>query len=237
MGKKFIWHEGPMDAGKTLQLMVARHNYVKKNKPVVLAKPDRDKKGDDTIETRAKGFDPVTVDVLFDDEDNAYEQLLRGIGSNSLREAGIKCVFLDEVQFMTPPQVDDIYWNVTKGEKIAVMAYGLKTDFIGEPFPGSVRAHARANKVRELVTVCGCDRDIKAEHNTRFIDGVSVFVGDQESIDGIDSTYESLCAYCYADELYGAIKEGRPISPTLKPTVDAILRFAGVLTTTDKNEA
>lgn len=235
--KNFFFHYGAMDAGKTLDLMKARHNYVKQGKRVTVAKYDGDLKGADSIETRVDGFPSIPVDALIGKDDEPYEKLLRNLGASSLREVGVSCTFFDEVQFLSPEQVEDIYWNIARGEGIAVMAYGLSSDFTGHPFPGSAQAFARADIKRELVTVCRCESDSAATYNTRYDDGVVVFNGAQVAIDGVDNTYESLCHSCYSKELLGAYERGQEIAPILQPALKSILKGVGVraaLTTTDK---
>jgi thymidine kinase len=81
---------------------------------------------------------------------------------------------------------------------IPVLAYGIRTDFLTNGFPGSLRLLEIAHSLEELKTICRCGR--KAMFNARKINGQFVFDGEQVAIDGEQVTYESLCPSCYFDE-------------------------------------
>lgn len=102
----------------------------------------------------------------------------------------LDCVFIDEAQFLTKQQVRQLV-EVVDEMDIPVLAYGLRTDFLGETFPGSHYLLAWADKLFELKTVCHCGR--KASFVVRLdADGNPVKGGDQVKIGGNDS-YESMC--------------------------------------------
>ena len=82
---------------------------------------------------------------------------------------------------------------------VPVLAYGIRTDFLTNGFPGSIRLLEIAHSLEELKTICRCGR--KAMFNGRKIDGKFVFDGEQVAIDGVDVSYESLCPVCYFNEL------------------------------------
>ena len=74
---------------------------------------------------------------------------------------------------------------------LPVMAYGLRTDFRGELFPGSATLLALADDLREVRTICHCGRKatmvIRRDEGGRAItEGAQVQVGGNE-------TYVSLC--------------------------------------------
>ena len=74
---------------------------------------------------------------------------------------------------------------------VPVLAYGLRTDFLGETFEGSHYLLAWADKLSELKTVCHCGK--KASFVVRLDEnGNAVKNGDQVQIGGND-TYESMC--------------------------------------------
>ena len=82
-----------------------------------------------------------------------------------------------------------------RGEDVPVLAYGIRTDFLTNGFPGSLRLMEVAHSLEELKTICRCGR--KAMFNTRIINGKFVFEGEQVAIEGDTVTYESLCPKCY----------------------------------------
>jgi thymidine kinase len=114
----------------------------------------------------------------------------------------VGCVLVDEAQFLTPQQVDDLL-RVAVLDQIPVIAYGIRTDFRTEAFPGSRRLLEVAHSLEELKTICRCGR--KAVFNARKVGGAFVFDGSQVAIDGADVEYESLCANCYLTESGGLL--------------------------------
>jgi thymidine kinase len=76
-----------------------------------------------------------------------------------------------------------------------VICYGIRTDFQTAAFPGSRRLLEIAHSLEELKTICRCGR--KAVFNGRLVGGEFVFDGEQVAIDGVEVTYESMCAKCY----------------------------------------
>src|SRR3546814_20700775 len=64
---------------------------------------------------------------------------------------------LDEAQFFTEAQVDDLL-RIAILEGTPVLAYGIRTDFQTVAFPGSRRLLAIAHSLEELKTICRCGR-------------------------------------------------------------------------------
>jgi len=109
----------------------------------------------------------------------------------------VACLLLDESQFFSPEQIDQAL-EIAVLDGIPVLAYGIRTDFLTKSFPGSLRLFELAHSLEELKTVCRCGR--KAIFNSRMDNGHFVFEGNQIALDGIDTSYESLCAGCYLRE-------------------------------------
>lgn len=201
---KLYFRYGAMNSGKSTALLQAAHNYEERGQRVILAKPMIDTKGDRTIVSRlgvARNVDviigPATdVVTLIDIE---ADRILREEGEK------VACVLVDESQFLTPRQVDDLFIIAIK-RNIPVLAYGIRTDFQTVAFPGSRRLLEIAHSLEELKTICRCGR--KAVFNGRKVDDVFVFDGAQVAIDGVDVTYESLCGECYLEESGGRLASG-----------------------------
>lgn len=201
---KLYFRYGAMNSGKSTALLQAAHNYEERGQRVVLAKPMVDTKGDRTIVSRlgvSREVDliigPATDVVTM--VDNEADLIQRETGK------GISCVLVDESQFLTPRQVDDLFIIAVR-RNIPVLAYGIRTDFQTVAFPGSRRLLEIAHSVEELKTICRCGR--KAVFNTRQVNSQFVFDGAQVAIDGGDVTYESLCGACYLDESGGRLASG-----------------------------
>ena len=111
---------------------------------------------------------------------------------------------------MTPQQIDDLF-RIAVLDGIPVLAYGIRTDFRTQAFPGSRRLLEIAHSLEELKTICRCGR--KAVFNGRVIGGRFIFDGDQVAIDAATATvrdehfvtYESLCGACYLEESGGVL--------------------------------
>jgi thymidine kinase len=114
-------------------------------------------------------------------------------------------VLVDEAQFLTPAQVDALA-AVADRLHIPVLAYGLRTDFQGQLFPGSARLLAIADALVELKSVCACGR--KATMNLRVDDsGRAVAVGAQTEIGGNDR-YVAMCRRHFSEALEGTLSMG-----------------------------
>lgn len=215
---KLYFRYGAMNSGKSTSLLQAAYNYEERGQSVVLAKPRVDTKGDQTIVSRLG----VTRDVDFtiDETDDVYTRFQAHRASLlRVRQRDVACLLVDEAQFLTPPQVDDLL-RIAIREGIPVLAYGIRTDFQTVAFPGSRRLLEIAHSLEELKTICRCGR--KAVFNARTINGVFVFDGDQVAIDGVDVAYESLCGACYLDESGESLASGwkAPIGLELGPDPD-----------------
>jgi thymidine kinase len=201
---KLYFRYGAMNSGKSTALLQAAYNYEERGQQVLLAKPRIDTKGDQLIVSRLGVTRPVDFTVGPDDDIYAIFQRER---QAVLRAQGrdVACLLLDEAQFLSPQQVDDLL-RIAIRESIPVIAYGIRTDFQTVAFPGSRRLLEIAHSLEELKTICRCGR--KAMFNGRTIGGVFVFDGDQVAIDGADVTYESLCGACYLDESGDSLASG-----------------------------
>ena len=189
MMSKLYFRYGAMNSGKTTHLMQVAHNYEERGMKVILIKPATDKKGGDKLVSRL-GVERK-VDILCLEKMNIYEEIQKW------QEVKFKvnCILVDEVQFMTKEQVDQLF-KIAVVLDIPVICYGLRTDFMMEGFEGSTRLLLLAHSIEEMKTICKCGR--KAILNGRKINGEFVFEGEQVAIDNIDNVqYESLCGHCY----------------------------------------
>ncbi len=111
----------------------------------------------------------------------------------------LHCVLIDEAQFLTRDQVVQLS-DVTDKLKIPVLAYGLRTDFQGEPFEGSKYLLAWSDNLKELKAICHCGS--KATMVLRLDgDGNAVTKGSQVEIGGNDR-YISVCRKHFKEEFY-----------------------------------
>ena len=186
---KLYFRYGAMNSGKSTHLMQVAHNYEERGMKVILIKPATDNKGGDKLVSRL-GVERK-VDILCEKKMDIYEEIKKW------QEVKFKidCILVDEVQFMTKEQVDQLF-KIAVVLDIPVICYGLRTDFMMEGFEGSTRLLLLAHSIEEMKTICKCGR--KAILNGRKINDEFVFEGEQVAIDNIDNVqYESLCGHCY----------------------------------------
>jgi thymidine kinase len=193
---KLYFRHGAMNSGKSTALLQAAHNYEERAQHVLLAKPAIDVKGEKAITSRL-GVDR-DVDFLITPELNLRVEFARRV-NEFLKATGnsIACLLIDEAQFLTRDQVDQAL-EIAVLDNVPVLAYGIRTDFLTNGFPGSLRLLEIAHSLEELKTICRCGR--KAMFNARKMDNEFVFDGEQVAIDGVHVTYESLCPSCYFEE-------------------------------------
>jgi thymidine kinase len=197
---KLYFRHGAMNSGKSTALLQAAYNYEERGQGVLLAKPAVDTKGDMAILSRL-GVDRK-VDFLVTPELNLRKEFQKR--STLHREKTgkrVACLLLDESQFLTREQVDQAL-EIAVLDDVPVLAYGIRTDFLTNGFPGSLRLLEIAHSLEELKTICRCGK--KAMFNARKVNDSFVFDGDQVAIDGEEVTYESLCASCYFREKSGS---------------------------------
>jgi thymidine kinase len=202
---KLYFRFGAMNSGKSTAMLQAAYNYEERGQQVLIAKPSVDTKGDRQIVSRLG----VTreVDFLITPESDLWAEFqARAVAAKLDGGRGVSCLLIDEAQFLTRAQVDDAL-RIAILDDVPVLTYGIRTDFQTVAFPGSARLMEIAHSLEELKTICRCGR--KAIFNSRKIDGVFVFDGDQVAIDGEHVTYESLCGVCYLEESGGSLGVSR----------------------------
>ena len=154
-------------------------------------KPGDDKKAGSKIQSRSGA--ELNTDYVVSSEVNIYDLITYHLIDNNL-----DCIIVDEAQFLTSKQVDELT-DVVDILNIPVLCYGLRADAFTNMFPGSKRLLEVADVLEELKAVCKCGSE--ATHNLRLnkIDTnlIPVFTGSQVSIDGIDAEYDSVCRSCY----------------------------------------
>ena len=190
---KLHFKYGAMNSGKSDTLIKTAYNYIERGLFIVTLKPAIDTKGDNRIV--ARGGAERVVDIIATPQMDIRAAILE---YQKETEHPIACVLVDEAQFLTTEQIDQLL-SIAKTDNISVIAYGLRADFKTLLFPGSKRLLETADNIEKLPTMCRCGN--QAEFNCRKVDGVYVFEGDQVAIDGEQAvTYDSLCGTCYLTE-------------------------------------
>lgn len=179
---KLYFRYSAMNAGKTTQLLQVKYNYEERGQHVLLLKPNIDNR-DDIKKVKSRiGLESKAI-VIASGTD------LEALVKQTLKCRPIHCLLVDEAQFLTKQQVLQLC-TVVDNWNIPVIAYGLRSDFKGELFPGSQALLALCDSIEELKTICWCGK--KATMNTRLQGGKAIYHGEQVQIGGNES-YISLC--------------------------------------------
>lgn len=190
---KLYFYYASMNAGKSTNLLQADFNYRERGMRTMLftaAVDDRFAAG--TIASRIGLSAPATP---FDEGTD-----IAGCVLDRHRVGALACVLVDEAQFLSAAQVDQLA-TLADGHGIPVLAYGLRTDFRGALFPGSARLLALADALIEIKSVCACGR--KATMNLRVDEaGRAVAEGRQTEIGG-NNRYVALCRRHHREALAG----------------------------------
>lgn len=186
---------GAMNAGKTMEALRVIFNYEQLGHRVLVVKPKIDTKGGNTIVSRT-GYSRE-VDVLLNEEDDIYKIFIK----ENARGKEIKCVVVDEAQFLSKKHVEELT-DICDKKDIAVLAYALKNNFKGELFPGIKSLIEYADELEEIPTLCfNClEEPIKARFNVRIKDGKPIIDNaDEVAIDGEGVEYIPVCRKCFKE--------------------------------------
>jgi len=181
---KLHFYYSAMNAGKSTTLLQSAYNYVERGMQVLLFAPSMDNRfGTVAVHSRIGLFQEA---VGFDPETDFFERAERE--KNSV--PNLKCILIDEVHFLKKEQIKQLT-KITSELGLPVLCYGLRSDFMGEPFEGSLYLLAWAEELIEIKTICKCGK--KATMNMRIDEnGFPVEEGEQVKIGGNES-YLSTC--------------------------------------------
>jgi len=197
---KLYFYYSSMNAGKSTSLLQSSYNYQERGMDTLILAPSLDNRyGQEKVTSRI-GLEAAALP--FSESDNLLNVIRQQVERESLH-----CVLVDEAQFLTRDQVFQL-GEVCDLLNIPVLAYGLRTDFQGEPFEGSKYLLAWADDVTEIKAICYCGR--KATMVVRMDEaGQIVTQGMQVHIGGNDS-YISLCRKHFKIRFYAAEKTVDP---------------------------
>lgn len=173
---KLHFYYSAMNAGKSTMMLQSSYNYRERGMETILFLPQLDTRSPTGQVSSRLGLSAEAVSISRDE--NLFDYV-----SHHLREGRVlHCVLVDEAQFLSKEQVRQLC-QITDICNIPVLAYGIRTDFIGEPFPGSLYLLAWADLLIEIKTICHCGR--KATMNQRIdSQGNVVHIGEQVETGG-----------------------------------------------------
>jgi thymidine kinase len=186
-----------MGSGKSLRLLASANNFEEKGIPFMCLKPSIDTRDGNFIRSRI-GLERKCA-LIYPDTDvfKATEQYFHILENN--KHESLKWILVDEAQFLTEKQVEDIA-KIVDFLGINVMCYGIRTDFKTKLFPGSKRLFELADKFEEIVSSCECGQ--KASINARIDENGNVMSdGEQVAIDGDGAVYKPICRQCWEENM------------------------------------
>ena len=187
MAKLFFYYSA-MNAGKSTTLVQSSYNYRERGMDTLIFTPSIDNRfGDQIVSTRIGIQAPA---ISFDSNFDFWVFIKNSLKNNT----NIHCILIDEAQFLTKQQIWQLS-DITDRLDLPVLTYGIRSDFQGEPFEGSIYLMALADQLIEIKTICHCGS--KASMNMRIDEnGHKIHKGEQVEIGGNDK-YVSTCRKCF----------------------------------------
>lgn len=219
MAKLHFFHS-VMNAGKSAQLLLARHNYEVNGFETLLFTSTTDtRSGAGLISSRVGISAPARA---LGPDDDIFRIVKDSIRPHQRNQKII--VFIDEVQFLTPEQVRQAS-DIVDDLHLPVLLFGLKNNAFSELFsPAIATALAYADDIKEIKQVCHCGR--KATMILRFdAEGRVDRSGDVIKV-GAEESYVSVCRPCFkmgdigSAARAGLIKDGTHVGPVVCATCE-----------------
>lgn len=186
--KNLTFITGTMGSAKTLDLLATRYEYTSKpgsGYEVVLVAPEKDtRRGLGVVHSRA-GLQ-ASADIILPCDSRVQDHY-------KFADFGLYLFLVDEAQFMSKKNIESFRQLVDDDRFDAkVIAYGLRTDYLGNLFEGSQRLLELADDIQVRHSICSyCEK--YATFNLRLgnLDGGQLVLGDD---------YAPVCSTCYVAE-------------------------------------
>lgn len=194
---KLYFYYSAMNAGKTTTLLQSEYNYRERGMETLVFTPKIDTRKEEGVVASRIGLEKHAI---------AFEEgfdFFKFVSEERLKHPHLKCILIDEAQFLKKPQVEQLC-RIVDHFSLPVLCYGLRTDFLGEPFEGSKYLMSWADEMSEIKTICHCGS--KATMNMRVdAQGRAVREGDQIEIGGNDR-YIAMCRKHYHNDIAQALR-------------------------------
>ena len=193
---KLMYMYGPMNSRKSLDLLATAYNFEEKKIPFLALKSSLDTRDVNVIRSRA-GLERkcIGIDDTFDifNYIREYNSMLLLSGNH------LKWILIDECQFLTEKQVDELS-DIVDYLDIDVMCYGLRTDFNTKLFPASKRLFEIADEFEEIKSYCSCGEN-KTLVNSRISEDGEISTNGEQILIGGDEIYKSICRKCWKKKI------------------------------------
>jgi len=180
---KLYFYYSSMNAGKSTSLLQSSYNYRERGMNTLVLAPRLDDRYEVGMVTSRIGLQCSAT--VFNSDCDLFDL----IGKQNQAEI-LSCILVDEAQFLKKEQVFQL-GKVADNLNIPVLAFGIRTDFQGEPFEGSKYLLSWSDNLKELKAICYCGS--KATMVLRHDEeGNVISEGSQIEIGGNDC-YVSVC--------------------------------------------
>lgn len=201
---KLHFYYSAMNAGKSTTLLQSSYNYNERGMDTLLFTPKvDDRSGAGKIASRI-GLQSFATAI--NEQFDLFEAVKKALNEN----ANIHCVLIDEAQFLTKAQIFQLV-RICDFLNLPVLAYGIRSDFRGDPFEGSQYLLALADNLIEIKTICHCGK--KATMNLRLNDRGEVLTeGAQVEIGGNDK-YIAVCRKHFLLKQVKSVRKAEVLCP------------------------
>lgn len=184
---KLYFKYGTMGSSKTAQALITKFNYEERGMKTVLIKPSVDTRDGKNICKSRIGLSAEALTV------NKSVNLFKLI-----RDMKVDVVIVDECQFLTEDQVDQLA-DVVMEMDVPVLCFGLRADFQTHLFPGSKRLFEIADSITEIKYICECGN--KAVVNARLDENGRVVTEGSQVLIGGNDRYVAMCRKCWLKKI------------------------------------
>lgn len=184
---KLYFKYGTMGSSKTAQALITKFNYEERGMKTVLIKPSVDTRDGKNICKSRIGLSAEALTV------NKSANLFKLI-----RDMKVDVVIVDECQFLTEDQVDQLA-DVVMEIDVPVLCFGLRADFQTHLFPGSKRLFEIADSITEIKYICECGN--KAVVNARLDENGRVVTEGSQVLIGGNDRYVAMCRKCWLKKI------------------------------------
>ncbi len=189
---KLYFRYGTMGSAKTALLLTTAYNFEERGMKYVCLKPIIDTRDNKNVIKSRLGIERECLWIYHDTD--LYQLAQEKFEENM---SVIDWFLIDEAQFLTPEQVDQLS-RIVDDYGSNVVCYGLRTDFKSNMFEGSRRLFEIADTIDEIKSTCTCGR--KTIINAR-IDSNGDFVEDGAQVEiGGDDRYIAVCRKCWRNK-------------------------------------
>lgn len=189
---KLYFRYGTMGSAKTAMLLTTAYNFEERGLGYLCLKPAIDTREKRNVIHSRIGIERECSWIY--PHTNLYKLIMELIGE---AETALEWVLIDEAQFLSAEQVDQLA-RLVDDSGVSVVCYGLRTDFRSQLFEGSRRLFEIADTIDEVKSTCNCGRKtiINARTDSR---GGIITEGEQVEIGG-NERYMAVCRRCWRNK-------------------------------------